>query len=79
MIKTLTAEMIHRDISVMLSNGVSYVEALVEYSKQKDIEIETLADIIKRSTILKEKVRQEAIQAKTVTDDANNDITKLCE
>lgn len=78
MIKTKTPDVIHQEISHMLSNGVTYIDAIVEYSKKNDLEIETVADILKRSSIIKEKIRQEAVDMKMVKENGNRDITKLC-
>lgn len=78
MIKTRTPEVIHQEISHMLSNGVTYIDAIVEYAKKNDLEIETVANIIKRSSVMKEKIREEAVKAKMVKSDGNRDITELC-
>lgn len=77
MIETQTPEKIHHEISEMLSKGVSYIEALVEYAKVKNIEIETIAEIVKKSSIIKEKIRTEAITMKMVKRDKN--VSKLCD
>lgn len=77
-IKTRTADHIHQEIAYMLSNGVTYIDALVEYAKKNDLEIETVAEIIKRSTVIKEKIRDEAVKMKMVKKDGNRDITELC-
>ena len=61
----------------MLSNGVNYIDALVEYARLNGLEIEAVADIVKKSTILKEKVRTEAVKMKMVIKD-DKDITELC-
>lgn len=73
MIKTKTAEKIHLEISKQLSNGVSYIDALVDYSEKHNIEIETIADIIKKSPIMKEKIRAEAIKIRMVKKEKNVD------
>lgn len=77
MIETQTPEKIHFEISKMLSSGVSYIEALVEYSKATNIEIETIAEIVKKSAVMKEKIRSEAISMKLVKKDKN--VNKLCD
>lgn len=77
MIETQTPEKIHFEISKMLSNGVSYIDALVEYSKSKNVEIETIAEIVKKSTVMKEKIRSEAVSMKLVKKDKNDN--KLCD
>ena len=77
MITTQTPEKLHHEISKMLSTGVSYIDALVEYAKLKNVEIETVAEIVKKSTIMKEKIRSEAVCMKLVKTD--NNVNKLCE
>jgi hypothetical protein len=72
-----TPEKVHHEIQEMLSKGVNYIDALVEYARINHLEIETVADIVKKSSILKEKVRGEAVELRMVYDD-DQDITKLC-
>lgn len=78
MIKTRTPDSIHQEISHMLSNGVTYIDAIVEYAKKNELEIETVAEIVKRSSVIKEKIREEAVKMKLVKKDGNRDITELC-
>jgi hypothetical protein len=78
MIKTRTPDVIHQEISHMLANGVSYIDSIVEYAKKNDLEIETIAEIVKKSSVIKEKIRQEAIHMKMVKNEDDYDITKLC-
>jgi|TARA_B110000503_G_C7094836_1_gene391089 predicted aldo/keto reductase-like oxidoreductase len=77
MIAPRTPEKVHHDIQEMLASGVNYIDALVEYAAINGLEIETVADIVKKSSILKEKVRTEAIAMKMVIKD-DKDITELC-
>lgn len=77
MIHTLSAEKIHHDIAEMLSTGSTYIEALVEYSRRQQIEIETVAEIVKKSPIIKEKLRSEAIKMRLVKKDKNE--SQLCD
>lgn len=77
MINTLSAEKIHHDISDMLSKGSTYMESLVEYSRVKGIEIETIAEIVKKSPVIKEKIRSEAVKMKLVKKDKNE--SQLCD
>lgn len=70
-------EKIHHEIAAMLANGVNYIDALVEYARKNDLEIEAVADIVKKSSILKEKLRGEAVKLKLVQKD-DQDITELC-
>jgi hypothetical protein len=59
-IETQTPERIHFAIEKKLAVGSSYIDSLIEYAKENDLEIETVAEIVKKSTIIKEKVRTEA-------------------
>ena len=77
MITPRTPEKVHHDIREMLSSGINYIDALVEYARINDLEIETVANIVKKSSILKEKVRAEAVDLRLVIKD-DQDITKLC-
>jgi NurA-like 5'-3' nuclease len=72
-----TPEKVHHEIQYMLKSGISYIDALCEYARINNLEIETVADIVKKSSILKEKVRSEAVEAKLVIKD-DQDLTKLC-
>jgi hypothetical protein len=73
----MTPEKIHHDISNMISRGVPYIDALVHYAEKNNLEIESIADIVKKSSILKEKVRTEAVDLRMVKHD-EPDITDLC-
>ena len=72
-----TPEKVHHEIQYMLKSGISYIDELCEYARVNELEIETVADIVKKSSILKEKVRSEAVEAKLVIKD-DQDLTKLC-
>jgi hypothetical protein len=80
MITPRTPERIHIEISDMLSKGVPYIDALIEYAKRNDLEIEAVADIIKKSSILKEKVRSEARHMNMIKREDEDDgiISQLC-
>lgn len=60
MIKTLNAETIHFAISDMLAKNVSYIEAICAYALDNGLEIETVAAIVKKSDVMREKIRDEA-------------------
>jgi tRNA U34 5-carboxymethylaminomethyl modifying GTPase MnmE/TrmE len=77
MIETQTPEKIHHEISEKLAKGVSYIEALVDYAKDRNLEIETVAEIIKKSSVIKEKIRSEATKLKLVKRD--RDARQLCD
>jgi hypothetical protein len=61
MIKLKTPDVVHQAISEKLAKGVSYMEALVAYAQETDIEIELLAEIVKKSPVIREKLREEAV------------------
>lgn len=56
----LKIEQIHKEVSAYVNNDVSYIDALVFYAQKHDIEIELLGEMIRRSSILKSKVRDDA-------------------
>ena len=58
--KLLQPEAIHKEISKHINNEVSYIDALVHYAQVHDLEIEVLGEIIRRSAIIKSKVRDDA-------------------
>ena len=78
MIETRTPEKIHMAIAEKLKKGATYIDALVEYSKENNIEIEAVVEIVKRSSIIKEKIRAEAISMKLVKKE-KVDVTELCQ
>lgn len=75
---TITPEKIHHDIANLIAKGVPYIDALIHYAETNNIEIESIANIVKKSSILKEKVRAEAVELKMVKKN-ESDITDLCE
>lgn len=77
MVVAMTPEKIHHAISKMISEGVPYIDAIVDYAERNNLEIESVAAIIKKSSILKEKVRSEAVELRMVKKD-ETDITDLC-
>jgi len=58
--KELSAEKIHKEIIKYINTDVSYIDALVYYAEKYDIEIEILGEMVKKSPILKSKVRDDA-------------------
>ena len=77
MIETRTPEKIHMAIADKLKNGATYIDALVDYAKENNLEIETVANIVKKSSIIKEKIRSEAVEMRLVKKE-NADVTELC-
>jgi hypothetical protein len=78
MVDLETPEKIHFAIEKKLSLGSSYIDALVEYAKEKDLEIETVAEIVKKSAIIKEKIRTEA-RSKRLLKEKNDNRTSFFE
>ena len=59
-IDKMRPEEIHREIMKYVNADVSYIDALVIYAEKHDLEIEVLGEIIKKSPIIKSKVRDDA-------------------
>jgi hypothetical protein len=74
-----TAEKIHFSIQSKLSVGSTYIDALIEYAREHDIEIETVAEIVKKSPIIKEKVRSEAKEKRLLKNNETSPSTKFFE
>lgn len=62
----IKVEEIHKEVSRYVNDEVSYIDALVYYAQKHDIEVELLGEIIRRSSILKSKVRDDAEKLKLV-------------
>ena len=56
----LTAEIILKEVNGYVNDEVSYIDAIVHFAHKHDIEIELIGDIIRRSAVLKSKVREDA-------------------
>lgn len=65
------------EIADKLAKGATYIDALIEYAKENELEIETVANIVKKSSIMKEKIRSEAVAMRMVKKE-QNDVTELC-
>jgi len=73
----MTPEKIHHSIAHMISAGIPYIDAICEYAATNNIDIEIVADVIKRSTILREKIRVEAVELRMVKKSNELDLTQL--
>lgn len=78
MIDPNTPEKLHRAISDKISRGVPYIDAILWYANEYGVEIETIADVIKKSTTMREKIKEEATKKKMVKPDVNP-TQQLCE
>lgn len=56
----LTAETILKEVEKYVNKDVSLIDALVHYSEIHNVEIELIGEIIRRSVVLKSKVREHA-------------------
>jgi hypothetical protein len=72
MVEMETPEKIHFAIEKKLSLGSSYIDALIEYAHERNLEIETVAEIVKKSSIIKEKIRTEARGKRLLKESAND-------
>ena len=48
------------EISSYINEEVTYIDALVFYAQKYDIEVELVGEIVKRSQVLKSRVRDDA-------------------
>jgi hypothetical protein len=62
----LKIEQIHAQFIKHVNKVLSYIDALVHYADTHDIEIEVIGEMIRRSPILKSKVRDDAEKLKLV-------------
>lgn len=58
--KELRADDILREVETMVSEDVSYIDALVEYSNRHGVEIEVIGDIVRRSQVAMARIREDA-------------------
>lgn len=58
--KDFTAESILREVEQYTNKDVSLIDALVFFSEKHNLEIELIGEIIRRSVVLKAKVRDDA-------------------
>ncbi len=57
----LTQEVLLTAIQPKVQNGCSYLDAILDYADRNGIELESVGEVIKRSQILKEKIKMEAL------------------
>jgi len=56
----LNSEFIMNDIASLITKGVPYIDAVVDYAERHNLDIEVIGEIIKRSPVLKAKIYREA-------------------
>ena len=79
MVDIQTPEKIHLAIEKKLSTGSSYIDALVEYATNNELEVEAVAEIVKKSSVIKEKIRTEAKERKLLKVNGKTTTSKLFE
>jgi hypothetical protein len=79
MVELETPEKIHFAIEKKLSLGSTYIDALIEYAKERELEIETVAEIVKKSAIIKEKIRTEAKGKRMLKESAHDNRVEFFE
>lgn len=62
----IKAEHIMKEISEYINDEVTILDAVIHYAQKHDLEIELVGEIIKRSPILKAKVREDAEKLRLV-------------
>jgi hypothetical protein len=62
----LKSEQILKEISNYVNKDVSFIDALVYYAEKYNLEVELIGEIVRRSPILKAKVRDDAEKFKLV-------------
>lgn len=60
--KIITQEYIIKSIQKKIDKNCTYIDAIVDFCNENNLEIESVAEVIKKSQILKEKVRSEGIK-----------------
>lgn len=71
-------ETIHESIvDIVEKRNVSYIEAIVIYSEENDVDIEDIGEMIKGSMNLREIVKREAIESRMLTKDAEAEDLKV--
>lgn len=58
--KVWTHDKILSEIQPWMDNGVSLIDSLVAFSQNNNMEIESVALLIKKSSVMKENLRKEA-------------------
>lgn len=59
-LQKLNCERIMKEISAHISEGIPYIDAVVEYAEKNGLEIEVIGEIIRKSPLLKANIYREA-------------------
>jgi len=58
--RILNQDTIIKEIERQIKGGNSYLDAIVDYCEKNNLELESVGEILKKSPILKEKIKREA-------------------
>lgn len=56
----LNQETILKEIERQIKGGNSYTDAVLDYCEKNNLEVESIGEIVKKSPIIKEKIKKEA-------------------
>lgn len=59
-IKDVSAESIIVEIQKYIDSGIPYIDAVIEYAENHEIEIEVIGEMVKNSPLLKAHIQYEA-------------------
>ena len=62
------AEEFLREVALLISPEVNYLEALVYYAEQRDMEVEVLAEMVKKHQPMKALLREDAEKLNLMTE-----------
>lgn len=62
-------ELIIQGIEGYVERGADYLDAVETFCDRSGVEIELVAQVIKRSTVFREKLKEEAINKRLIEDD----------
>lgn len=71
------SEKVHQEIALAISLGSSYIDALVDYSVRSGIDVEHIAEMVKRSPLLMELVRVESAKLRLIKEDYEEGLEKF--
>lgn len=58
--RILNQETILKEIEKQIKNGNSYMDSVLDYCEKNNLEVESIGEIVKKSPIIKEKIKKEA-------------------
>lgn len=64
----ITQEYIIQSIQSKIDNNGTYIDSIIEFCQDNNLEIESVAEVVKKSQILKEKVKSEGVKLLMVSE-----------